>query len=310
MSLLQVSTQVSTTEETYPVFQPDEERQIFLEYQRTRDVQTRNRIFMHNTGLVLPVAVKHMGRSPVMEKRDLVQEGNLGLIKAIDHFSLDWGTRFSTFATLVIDQSISKAITNTGRWTRIPAEMLSRIREMIRREKEYREKFGKYPDYQTLFGLMDLSEATFQTVFHARRVATVTSLDDLLDRLVSGERREDLQLEDVLELGTDETFIGFSANLEVQRVTSGVEKICDLVRGRYSAVDSEIYLRYYGFHDRSFKRESVKSLCEKFSVGPAYVENVRVKCNKAIRKNIPGVNLCDFSEERWSALVELSLAFL
>jgi restriction endonuclease len=75
-------------------------------------------------------------------------------------------------------------------------------------------------------------------------------------------------------------------------------------------ITAEHFKEEYGKACRYFKREAVKSLCEEFGVSPAYVENVRVKCNKAIRKNIPGVNLCDFSEERWSALVELSLAFL
>jgi undecaprenyl pyrophosphate synthase len=65
-----------------------------------------------------------------------------------------------------------------------------------------------------------------------------------------------------------------------------------------------------GFNDKSFKRESASSLAQRFGVTKQRVEQVRQTCNKAVRKNIPGVMLCDFSEERWSALVELSLAFL
>lgn len=310
MLLLQIHAEVSAGAKEFPVYSAEQEREIFARYQQTRDVDTRNTIFMHNTRLVTPIAMKHLGRSPVMELKDLVSEGNLGLIKAIDGYRLSWGTRFSTFAVTVIDQTISKAVTNTGRWTRIPADMLTRIREMVQREKEYREKNGEYPDYQTLFGLMDLSEKTFQTVFHARRVATVTSFEDLVDRLVSGEKRNDLSIEDILNLGTDETVIGFSARLEVLKIIEGVEQIQSLVRARYSAIDAEIYLRYYGFNDKSFKRESASSLAQRFGVTKQRVEQVRQTCNKAVRKNIPGVMLCDFSEERWSALVELSLAFL
>lgn len=309
MLLLQIDLEVSAGEKEFPVFSPEQEREIFAEYERIRDIETRNIIFMHNTGLVTPIAMRYLGRSPVMELKDLVSEGNLGLFKAIDYYRLSWGTKFSTFAVTVIDQMISKALTNTGRWARIPADMLTRVRQMIQCEKEYYAKNGEYPDYQTLFGLMDLSEKTFQTVFHARRVATVTSFEDLVDRLVSGEKRDDLVIEDILSLGTDETAIGFSALLEVQKIVENVDRVCSLIRGRYNALDSEIYLRYYGFHDKSFQRESPSSLCVRFGVNRAYVEQVRMKCNKAIRKNIPGLTLCDFSEERWSALVELSLVF-
>ncbi|MBY0376746.1 hypothetical protein K2P96_02115, partial [Patescibacteria group bacterium] len=171
--------------------------------------------------------------------------------------------------------------------------------------------YGRFPDYNTLFGLTGLTETTFRTVFYARKISTVASFDDMLDRLVSGgHKRTDLQIEDVLGLVTDETSIAFSAVLEVQRLREGVAQINSMVRRRFSTMDSEIYLRHYGFHDGSFKREKVESLCERFSVTKREVENIRQKINKYIRENIPNFTLCDFSEERWSALVELSLAFL
>ncbi len=294
----------------YPVLDREVENELFLEYRRTRDIRVRDRIFFHNRRLVPPIAGKYLMRSQGMEFKDLVQEGNLGVFKAIEHFSPDRDIKFSTFATLVIGQSISKSITDTGRWTRIPADILTMMRRMIDKEKEYKKKHGRFPDYDTLRGIVGMTEATFRTVFHARKVSTIASFDEMLDRLVSGEKRDDLQIEDILHLATDETAVGHSALLEAERLSSGVTQIRELVRSRYSAVDSEIYLRLYGFHDGSFKREKVTSLCTRFGRTAEQVEHIRRKCIKCVKENIPGVTLCDFSEERFSALVELALAFL
>ncbi len=298
-----------TTDE-YPVFSAKQERDIFEEYEQTRSLSLRDQIFLHNTGLVPPVAWRHVGRSPVMEFPDLVHEGYFGLFRAIDHFSLQRGTKFSTFATRLIDQSIARAVTNTGRLVRVPADTLTLVRKMVKAEKDYKEKFGVYPNPETLRSIMGISEEVYSTVFFARRVLINESFDEMLDAMIrSDSKRHDIQVADILDYATDETAIGFSSLLEIQSVHAKVSRIVELVRGRYDSRDAEVYLRLYGFHDFSFVREEVESICHSFGLTKKQVEDVRKKCNKFVRKNIPGLVLSDFSEERCSALREIALVF-
>lgn len=299
-----------TTNE-YPVFSAKQERDIFEEYGQTRSLSLRDKIFLHNRELVPPVAWRHVGRSRVMEFTDLVHEGYFGLFRAIDHFSLQRGTKFSTFATKLIDQSIARAVTNTGRLVRVPADMLTLVRKMVKGEKDYKEKFGVYPNPDTLRRIMGISVEVYRTVFFARRVLINESFDEMLDIMIESTdvEKRDIQVADILDYATDETAIGFSSLLEIQSVHAKVSKIVNLVRSRYNSRDAEVYLRLYGFNDFSFVREDVEFICHSFGLTKKQVEDVRKKCNKFVRKNIPDLVLSDFSEERCSALREIALVF-
>jgi RNA polymerase sigma factor (sigma-70 family) len=292
----------------FPVLTREQEVDIFRRYAESRDIRIREEIFHHNKGLVLKIARKYEGRG--LDFDDLVQEGRIGVLYAIDAFSLARGNKFSTFAVMVINQTIIKALTRTGRWTRIPADILSLMRNMIEKEKEYKRIHGHFPDYDTLFSIMGFPPATFQTVFYARRVTTIASFDELIDRLIDGsEKRDDLQIEDIVDLVTDETRVGYSALLELQRLNAGVSQIQDLVRKHYSARDAELYLRFYGFHDFSFIREEIASLSSRYYLTKKQIDNIRVKCNNFVRQHIPNFVISDYSEERCLALRELAMMF-
>lgn len=137
------------------------------------DAEARQELCNANLRLVVSIAKRHMGRG--LSFMDLIQEGNMGLLKAVDKFDTSKGCRFSTHASWWIQQAISRAISNTGRTVRIPAHLVETINKMKRINSELTVKLGREPSNLELAAALDTDE---ETIKHWYKISEdIVSLD-------------------------------------------------------------------------------------------------------------------------------------
>jgi len=124
------------------------ERRRELEKSIQDGFKAREKLIKANTRLVVSVARRYKGRGvPFL---DLIQEGNMGLMRAVEKYEYQRGFRFSTYATWWIRQSISRAIAYQGRTIRVPVHMFDRLRMIYKISHEYEQAFGRLPTSEEL----------------------------------------------------------------------------------------------------------------------------------------------------------------
>ncbi|MBE2267646.1 MAG: RNA polymerase sigma factor RpoD [Anaerolinea sp.] len=120
----------------------------------TDGIAARDHLVKANTRLVVSIAKKYMQRGvPFL---DLIQEGNLGLMKAVEKFDYRRGFRFSTYATWWIRQTITRAIADQGRTIRVPVHMSDRIRRLYRTARKLEQDYGRKPSPEEIAAEMKI----------------------------------------------------------------------------------------------------------------------------------------------------------
>jgi len=137
---------------------PEEQRR--LEQAIAEGKAAREHLIKANTRLVVSIAKKYMGRGvPFL---DLIQEGNLGLMKAVEKFDYQRGYRFSTYATWWIRQTITRAIADQGRTIRVPVHMSDRIRRLYKAARNLEQEQGRKPTPEEIAEELDIDPRKVQ----------------------------------------------------------------------------------------------------------------------------------------------------
>lgn len=128
------------------------------------DPQAREQLVRSNLRLVVNIAKKYVGRG--MSLGDLIEEGNLGLIKAVDYFNPDYGTRFSTYAAWWIKQSIKRALLANVQPVHIPTYMVALMNQWRHTTSELQNRLGRTLDVEEMAEIMHLSLRKAKIIYH------------------------------------------------------------------------------------------------------------------------------------------------
>jgi len=151
----------------------------------------REHLITANSRLVISVAKKYMGRGvPFL---DLIQEGNIGLIRAAKKFDYRRGHKFSTYATWWIRQAVTRAIADQGRTIRVPVHMGDQINKLLRIQHQLTQRLGRDPSVEELAGVLEVSPQKVENMIQvARRPLSLEApTDDEEDSVLGDFIRDD-----------------------------------------------------------------------------------------------------------------------
>ena len=153
IAVQRLSGKPSPNENPVEVFISDDELDELILVKEVGDA-ARAHLIRANTRLVVSIAKKYRGRG--LQFLDLIQEGNVGLMKAVEKYDYRRGNRFSTYATWWIRQAVTRALANHGRTIRIPAHLGGRISKLYQVAQELEQELGRQPSAEEIAENMDL----------------------------------------------------------------------------------------------------------------------------------------------------------
>ncbi len=154
----------------YPLLKTEEEIETVKKLQ-SGDEQARHKLIKSNLRLVISIAKHYVNRG--LSFLDLIDEGNIGLLKAVSGFRLEEGCKFSTYATWWIKQAITRALANTSKTIRIPTYMAENIARLKTVSAELTAKLERKPDTAELAKEMDITEKKIESIERALKPANV-----------------------------------------------------------------------------------------------------------------------------------------
>lgn len=216
----------------YNTYTLEEEQKAFQSL-AAGDLLAREDITNHNLKLVVAIAKKYKGKS-ALSFVDLIQEGSLGLMAAIDKFDYTLGYKFSTYATYWIKQSIVRAIVDKGRAIRLPAHINDKLLKVKKVERELTSELGYSPSNEEIGNKLGISAQEVQDIYDM-------SMNTLsLDTPVSDD--EEVVMSDMIE---DTHFTSPTENVAQIDLKEQIMKVLDSLEPR----EKEVIIRRYGLID-------------------------------------------------------------
>ena len=233
------------------------------------DQEARQRLAEANLRLVVSIAKRYVGRG--MQFLDLIQEGNMGLMKAVEKFDYKKGFKFSTYATWWIRQAITRAIADQARTIRIPVHMVETINKLLRTQRRMTQEFNREPTIEELAEELEMTPEKIEYVIKIKQ--DITSLDAGIGR--DGDE-EDSTLSDFVE---DEDSITPEESAATQLLKEQVKEVLSSLSDR----EQKIIRMRFGLDNG--KNHTLEEVGQEFAVTRERIRQIEAKALVKLRKH-------------------------
>jgi len=251
-----------------------EEEKVLSRRIQDGDEWARERLIKSNLRLVVKIARGYLSSS--MDLLDIIQEGNMGLIKAAEKYDFRKNVRFSTYASFWIRQSIARALSNESRMIRLPHRKDEGLRKVARASQRLSKKSGRVP------GAEELSEETRMKV---EDIEKILQLPDKVLSIESGEETFSFSLQNVLE---DPKY-----NPDYIFMRNYLKEKTDEMLGILNEKERSVLLYRYAFIDG--RKITLKNIGSKLSISPETVRQIEMRALRKIREHF--THLKDFLQD-------------
>ena len=260
-----------------PLSSNEEEKELAIAVENG-DLEAKQRLAEANLRLVVSIAKRYVGRG--MQFLDLIQEGNMGLMKAVDKFDYSKGFKFSTYATWWIRQAITRAIADQARTIRIPVHMVETINKLVREQRNLLQELGQDPTPEQIAERMDM------TPDKVREILKIAQEPVSLETPIGEE--DDSHLGDFIEDEVIENPVDYTTRVVLREQ---LDEVLDTLTDREENV---LRLRF-GLDDG--KMRTLEDVGKVFNVTRERIRQIEAKALRKLRHPSRSKQLKDFIED-------------
>lgn len=252
----------------YPLINAQQERDLAQRIEEGDD-EARNLLARANLRLVVSIAKKYVGRSPDLTLLDLIQEGNLGLFKAVDKFDFTKGFKFSTYATWWIRQAITRALADQSRTIRIPVHMVETMAKYKQVSRRLTQDLGRDPMPEDIAAEMGIE---VEKIYQIEKI----SQDTLSLELPVGDDSDKSRLSDFV---ADEKIVSPDQEVSHSILTDQIMEILDTL----SEKERKILELRHGLVDGTY--HTLEEVGREFGVTRERIRQIEAKALDKIRQH-------------------------